>query len=93
MGLYGTFRLTFGTRDFKYIIGTVPQESGRVVTLLTLPGKPPMQTPVEDLADLCGRIMEMVALVTPEILSRVWKETEYRLDITCTTNGAHIEIH
>ena len=33
MGLYGTFRLTFGTRDFKYIIGTVPLESGRVVTL------------------------------------------------------------
>ena len=33
MGLCGIFRLTFGTRDFKYIIGTVPQESGRVVTL------------------------------------------------------------
>ena len=33
MGLCGTFRLTFGTWDFKYIIGTVPQESGRVVTL------------------------------------------------------------
>ena len=33
MGLFETFRLTFGTRDFKYIIGTVPQESGRVVTL------------------------------------------------------------
>ena len=33
MGLCGTFRLTLGTRDLKYIIGTVPQESGRVVTL------------------------------------------------------------
>ena len=33
MGLCGTFRQTFGTRDLKYIIGTVPQESGRVVTL------------------------------------------------------------
>ena len=33
MGLCGTFRLTFGTQDFKYIIGTIPQELGRVVTL------------------------------------------------------------
>ena len=33
MRICGTFRLTFETRDFKYIIGTVPQESGRVVTL------------------------------------------------------------
>ena len=34
MVLCGTFKLTFGTWDFKYIIGTVPQESAQVVTLI-----------------------------------------------------------
>ena len=41
MGICGTFRLTFETRDFKYIIGTVPQESGRVVTLPSVPIRVP----------------------------------------------------
>lgn len=51
------------------------------------------QTPVADLADLRRRIVEVIALVTPEMLSRVWQEIEYRLDITRATNGAHVELH
>ena len=51
------------------------------------------QTPVADLADLRRRIVEVIALVTPEMLSRVWQEIEYRLDITRATNGAHAELH
>ncbi|PSN31536.1 hypothetical protein C0J52_26409, partial [Blattella germanica] len=51
------------------------------------------QTPVADLADLRRRIVEVIALVTPEMLSRVWQEIEYRLDITRATNGVHVELH
>ena len=48
------------------------------------------QTPV---ADLHHQIVEVIALVIPEILSHVWQEIEYCLDITRATKGAHIEIH
>ncbi|PSN50349.1 hypothetical protein C0J52_07584, partial [Blattella germanica] len=51
------------------------------------------QTPVADLADLRRRIVEVIALVTPEMLSRVWQEIEYHLDITRATNGAHVKLH
>ena len=39
MGLCRTFRLNFGMWDFKYIIGTVPQESGQVVSLAGHPSQ------------------------------------------------------
>jgi len=28
----------------------------------------------------------------PEMLARTYPETEYRLEVCCATNGAHIEI-
>ena len=37
------------------------------------------QTHMADLADLLRRIVEVIALVTPEMLSRVWQEIEYHL--------------
>ncbi|KAJ4444733.1 hypothetical protein ANN_06530 [Periplaneta americana] len=46
---------------------------------------------VADIAELHGRIYEAIGLVIPEMLSRVWQEIEYRLDIAWATNGAHIE--
>lgn len=51
------------------------------------------RTPVTDIVDLRGRIYDAIELVTPEMLSRVWQEIEYRLDIARATNGAHIEMH
>jgi hypothetical protein len=35
----------------------------------------------------------IVAAVTPEMLSSVWDEIEYRLDICGITEGAHVEIY
>jgi hypothetical protein len=37
------------------------------------------------------RITAAVAEVTPEMLRRVWEETEYRWDICRITNGSHNE--
>ncbi|KAJ4426559.1 hypothetical protein ANN_27373 [Periplaneta americana] len=49
-------------------------------------------TPVTDIAELRGRIYAAMGLVTPEMLSRVRQEIEYRLDIVRATNDAHIEV-
>ncbi|KAJ4449299.1 hypothetical protein ANN_00697 [Periplaneta americana] len=45
----------------------------------------------QDLQDLRMRIEETVATVMPDMLSRVWQELEYRVNICRVTYGAHIE--
>jgi hypothetical protein len=42
--------------------------------------------------DICNRIWAAIGTVTPETLSPVLQEAQYRLDICRATNGAHIEI-
>ena len=37
------------------------------------------------------RITAAVAKVTPEMLRRVWQETDYRWEVCRITNGSHIE--
>jgi hypothetical protein len=34
-----------------------------------------------------------VTTVTPELLSHVWDEIKYGLDICCVTKGIHVEIY
>ena len=44
-----------------------------------------------NLLQLRDRIREAVAAVTPYILTNVWEELAYRLDVCRVTIGAHIE--
>jgi len=48
---------------------------------------------MRDLQHMKDRICADIETVTPEMLSRVWEETKYRLDICRATNGAHIELY
>ncbi|GBN11814.1 hypothetical protein AVEN_177443-1 [Araneus ventricosus] len=38
------------------------------------------------------RITDIIHSVTPIVLTRVWEELDYRLDMCRATNGAHIEL-
>ncbi|GBM40713.1 hypothetical protein AVEN_241762-1 [Araneus ventricosus] len=38
------------------------------------------------------RIADVIHSVTPDVLTRVWEELDYRLDVCRATNGAHIEL-
>jgi len=44
-----------------------------------------------DLADLKARIIAAVKNIDAPILTRVWQELEYRIDVCRVTRGAHIE--
>src|SRR5215510_12452991 len=44
-----------------------------------------------NVVELRTRITAAVAKVTPEMLRRVWQETDYRWDVCRITNGSHIE--
>ena len=44
-----------------------------------------------DLADLNARIIAAVMNVDALMLTRVWQELEYRIDVCRVTRGAHIE--
>ena len=44
-----------------------------------------------DLADLKARIIAAVKNIYAPILTRVWQELEYRIDVCRVTCGAHIE--
>ena len=46
---------------------------------------------VADLEDLCHRIVALCATVTPDMLGNIWRELEYRLDISCAILGTHRE--
>jgi hypothetical protein len=44
-----------------------------------------------DLADLKARIVTAVKNIDTPMLTRVWLELEYRIDVCRVTRGAHIE--
>jgi len=44
-----------------------------------------------DLADLKARIIAAVKNIDAPMLTRVWQELEYRIDVRRVTRGAHIE--
>jgi hypothetical protein len=41
--------------------------------------------------DLKKRIAEAVVTITRDMLISLWQELDYRLDVCCVTNGAHIK--
>ena len=41
--------------------------------------------------DLKNRITAAVETITPDLLSRVWQELDYHLDVCRVTKGAYIE--
>jgi len=44
-----------------------------------------------DLADLKAQIIAAVKNIDATMLTRVWQELEYRIDVCRVTGGAHIE--
>jgi hypothetical protein len=48
---------------------------------------------VGSVVELCARISNAVASVTPRMLENICREIEYRLDIFRATDGAHIEMY
>jgi hypothetical protein len=44
-----------------------------------------------NLADLKARIIAAVKNIDAPMLTRVWQELEYRIDVCHVTRGAHIE--
>ena len=49
------------------------------------------RTRLQDLADLKPRIIAVVKNIDAPMLTRVWQELEYRIDVCRVTRGAHIE--
>jgi hypothetical protein len=47
---------------------------------------------VRNLNELRGRTVRAAQCFTNEMLASTCPETEYRLDVCCATDGAHIEI-
>jgi hypothetical protein len=48
-------------------------------------------TPISGIQNLKGRIRDVLAAETEEILEQTWTEIEYRLDVLRETNGAHVD--
>jgi hypothetical protein len=44
-----------------------------------------------DLQDLCNRVTAAMALVDRDMLTHVWNEMDYRIDVCRITKGRHIE--
>jgi hypothetical protein len=49
------------------------------------------RTRLHDLADLKARIIATVKNTDAPMLTRVWLELEYRIDVCRVTRGAHVE--
>jgi len=49
------------------------------------------RTRLRDFADLKARIIAAVKNIDVPMLTRVWQEFEYRIDVCRVTRGAHIE--
>ncbi|GBL95232.1 hypothetical protein AVEN_37701-1 [Araneus ventricosus] len=47
---------------------------------------------INDVKHLKQRITDVIHSVTPDVLTRVWEEMDYHLDVCWTTNGAHIKL-
>ncbi|GBO07407.1 hypothetical protein AVEN_33835-1 [Araneus ventricosus] len=43
---------------------------------------------INDINHLKQRITDVIHSVTPDVLTRVWEELDYRLDVCRATNGA-----
>ena len=50
-------------------------------------------TSVNDIGELRTQILDMIATITGEMLTRTLQEFEYRLDIVRPTNGVHVEVY
>jgi hypothetical protein len=50
-----------------------------------------VQTLPRDLFDLKARIIAAVKNINAPMLTRVWQELEYNINVYCVTLGAHIE--
>jgi len=50
-------------------------------------------TPVSDITDLKARKTDAFATITKDMWENTWKKTDYRLDVLCATNGAHVEVY
>ncbi|GBM42058.1 hypothetical protein AVEN_30410-1 [Araneus ventricosus] len=48
---------------------------------------------INDINHLKQRITDVIHSVTPDVLTRVWEELDYRLDMCRATNGAHMRCH
>ena len=48
---------------------------------------------IRDITNLKQRITHAISTIDESMLQRTWQEIEYRLDVLCTTNGAHIEVY
>jgi hypothetical protein len=59
-----------------------------VITNISNKYVPPLP---RDLAVLLARIIAAVKNVDAPMLTRVWQELEYRIDVCFVTRGAHIE--
>ncbi|GBN47864.1 hypothetical protein AVEN_115461-1 [Araneus ventricosus] len=47
---------------------------------------------INDINHLKQRIMDVIHSVTPGVLTCVWEELDYHLDVCRATNGAHVEL-
>ncbi|GBM49949.1 hypothetical protein AVEN_22461-1 [Araneus ventricosus] len=47
---------------------------------------------INDINHLKQRITDVIHSVTPDVLTRVWEELDYRLDVCRATYGTHIEL-
>jgi hypothetical protein len=47
---------------------------------------------VTSLDELKLRTVAAIETATPQILKNIWRETQYRLDISRANKGAHIEV-
>ncbi|GBM83578.1 hypothetical protein AVEN_99441-1 [Araneus ventricosus] len=47
---------------------------------------------INDNNHLKQRITDVIHSVTPDVLTRVWEELDYRLDVCREANEAHIEL-
>ncbi|GBM15849.1 hypothetical protein AVEN_260127-1 [Araneus ventricosus] len=47
---------------------------------------------INDINHLKQRITDVIHSVTPDVLTCVWEELDYRLDVCKATNGTHIEL-
>lgn len=48
---------------------------------------------VREFQDLRARIVETLRTIPPDMLQRILRELEYRLDILRVTKGAHVEVY
>ncbi|GBN50055.1 hypothetical protein AVEN_256379-1 [Araneus ventricosus] len=47
---------------------------------------------INDINPLKQRITDFIHSVRPDLLTHVWEERDYRLDVFWATNGAHIDL-